>query len=313
MPVASLLAILGTSCQNVNEALDFHSGNRKLTLLASVPQEKEGTRISLEKDPDRNLLTTHWQERDKVTFIFQQEDNLTEPIEVAVNGIGEDEKQAILNIEGPESINVHFTYTIYAFCSIPGSGVGVAGKEIVLDILPQQANHLQKITVPMMASATISEIIIASKSETKLQFTHLGAVEYVELKNGSDSELRVSNCHLYSTKEESEEWRYLPNNGKHYLYKPLTDEVEEIAGEQPNPIEENGDLVPIASGESHTFAVWHRPNSRNIPEFGISMQTEKEKIFSVNRKVAKDFPMVTGKAYRVRAEWKDNNLKISGE
>ncbi|WP_152570536.1 leucine-rich repeat domain-containing protein [Porphyromonas cangingivalis] len=309
--LALLLTIVATSCRNEREGFPSQEKNtRHLTLTASMPSDGDGLRVGVEKNPEGNTLITNWKSGDKITFIFKQGTQLTPPIEVLVTGMEGDGKFAKLNVEVPESIDVDKSYTVHAFCGIPDTGVRILNKEIVVDVLPLRENRLEGISVPVISKM---EITPESEPSLWLTFDHLGSIEYIDLKNASDRKLRVSNCHLYPTKEDAEEWRYLPKSGKHYLYKPMSDEVVESDGDKSNPIDEEGPAVTIAPGATHTFAVWHRPTGKSIPEFGISMKTDGGVILSDNRKVAKAFSMTPGKAYRVQAEWKRGVIKILGE
>ncbi|MDO4790576.1 MAG: hypothetical protein Q3998_06395 [Porphyromonas sp.] len=305
-----LLTTLSTGCQHEHEALLLQGYGRKLTLTASMPQDAGGVRVGLKKGAEGNTLIARWKAKDKVTFIFEQGALLTTPVEVAVSGITQNGKQAKLKIEVPESIDIAKRYTIHAFCGVPGEGVRLLNKEIVVDLLPLRSNKLEDIVVPVISKKEIDSEV---PEEVYLRFEHLGSIEYVDLKNNSIMALRVENCHLYPIKGEAEEWRYLPRNGKHHLYKPMTDEVVEADGDRPDPLRESGSAVSVGPGATYTFAVWHRPTGKNIPEFGISIQTDKGIELSENKKTAKPFSMVPGKAYRVKAEWEDNSLRILGE
>ncbi|KGN71729.1 leucine-rich repeat domain-containing protein [Porphyromonas sp. COT-108 OH1349] len=308
-----LSALLLAGCQNERESLLPGQKERQLTFTASMPQDGISTRVALENDAVKNILSARWESGDKVTFVFEQGARLTEPVEVVVGSIGQEGKSAKLDIEVPEIIDTAEEYTIHAFCGVPGEGVSIRNKEILLDILPLRGDRLSDIAVPVLSKLKVEPEDMAASGEMLLPFAHLGSVEYVDLKNSSDAELKVLNCHLYGTDPGADEWRYLPGNGKHYLYKPMTDEVVSADGDKPNPLEAAGSGIGIAPGATHTFAVWHRPTGKNIPEFGISMQTEHGTKLSANKKRAKAFSMTAGKAYRVQAEWKENSLRILGD
>ncbi|WP_152567528.1 leucine-rich repeat domain-containing protein [Porphyromonas canoris] len=308
-----LSALLLAGCQNERESLLPGQKERQLTFTASMPQDGISTRVALENDAVKNILSARWESGDKVTFVFEQGARLTEPVEVVVGSIGQEGKSAKLDIEVPEIIDTAEEYTIHAFCGVPGEGVSIRNKEIFLDILPLRGDRLSDIAVPVLSKLKVEPEDMAASGEMLLPFAHLGSVEYVDLKNSSDAELKVFNCHLYGTDPGAGEWRYLPGNGKHYLYKPMTDEVVSADGDKPNPLEAAGSGIGIAPGATHTFAVWHRPTGKNIPEFGISMQTEHGTKLSANKKRAKAFSMTAGKAYRVQAEWKENSLRILGD
>ncbi|KGN91819.1 hypothetical protein HQ43_07010 [Porphyromonas canoris] len=303
------LTILSTSCRNDRAELVSQEKGRKLTLTASMPQNEAGMRVGLEKGADGNTLVARWKAGDKVAFIFEQTGTLTAPVEVTISSIEQDGKLARLSIEVPEIINVQQEYTIHAFCGIPGTGARVQDGEILVDILPLRENRLEDIVVPVIAE----EDVDPDETDIELDFSHLGSIEYVDLKNSSGEELRVSNCHLYPVKGDAEEWRYVPGNGKIHFYKVSAENVLSVDGTKPNPIKESGSAVSIAPGATHTFAVWHYPKKRNIPEFGISMQTDGGAVLSRNTRVAKPFAMTPGKAYRVRAEWKSGILKIEDD
>ncbi|WP_152566481.1 leucine-rich repeat domain-containing protein [Porphyromonas canoris] len=303
------LTILSTSCRNDRAELVSQEKGRKLTLTASMSQNEAGMRVGLEKGADGNTLAARWKAGDKVAFIFEQTGTLTAPVEVTISSIEQDGKLARLSIEVPEIINVQQEYTIHAFCGIPGTGARVQDGEILVDILPLRENRLEDMVVPVIAE----EDVDPDETDIELDFSHLGSIEYVDLKNSSGEELRVSNCHLYPVKGDAEEWRYVPGNGKIHFYKVSAENVLSVDGTKPNPIKEAGSAVSIAPGATHTFAVWHYPKKRNIPEFGISIKTDNGVQLSANRKIAKTFFMAPGKAYRVRAEWKDNRLTILGD
>ncbi|KGN94097.1 hypothetical protein HQ39_09305 [Porphyromonas sp. COT-108 OH2963] len=279
-----LLVLLATGCRNEREDLPTGKRSRQLTLTASMPQDGGGMRVELKKSADNSTLIAKWKSGDMVTFVFEQGDVLTDPVEAAIGRIENNGKRAKLHIEVPESIDTSEEYTIHAFCGVPGTGVSVERGEILLDILPLRANRLEDIAVPVIAKRDISP---EGEEEMALPFDYLGSIEYVDLKNGSSTTLRVNNCHLYAVDPAAEEWRYLPRNGKYHLYKPMTDEVMEADGDKPNPLEESGSAVSVAPGATHTFAVWHRPTGNSIPEFGISVQTDNGTQLSKNKKIAK--------------------------
>ncbi|MDO4789673.1 MAG: hypothetical protein Q3998_01775, partial [Porphyromonas sp.] len=201
-----LFALLGTGCRNEREDLLTGKRGSRLTLTALMPVEGGGMRVGLNKSADNSTLIAKWKSGDKVTFVFKQGDVLTDPVEVAIGRIENNGKRAKLNIEVPENIDTSEEYTIHAFCGVPGSGVIVENGVIFLDILPLRANRLEDIAVPVISKRDISP---EGEEEMALPFDYLGAIEYVDLKNGSSTTLRVNNCHLYAVDPAAEEWRYL--------------------------------------------------------------------------------------------------------
>lgn len=305
----TLILLAGlTACRNERDDLPLSErGSRTLRLSGLMPADPT-TRVALEEDSEHQVFRARWESGDKLTLIFEQGTQLTSPTEVPVGAIEADGKQAQAEIIVPASINVDEAYTVYAFCGT--RGVRVSDKEILMNISPIRALHLKDLSVPVMSKVKVEPS--STSGEVVMDFSHLGSIEYVDLKNSSDTDLKVQGCSLTPINGADEEWRYLPHEDIRYLYKPMSDEVIEATdngSEIEHPIEE----VIIAPGESHTFATWHRPNGNNIPEFTLNMRTNKGTITSTQKKTSKTFAMTPGKAYRVEAEWKDNRLEILGE
>lgn len=305
------LLLLGTACQNDRDVPQVEKGGRTLHLSAFMPEGGESTRVALEENLEDRVLKASWQPTDEVTFALEQGGEVTLLPSVLVGTIEAEGKQTRFDLEIPESIDIWSPYTLYAFCGMPGSGVRFIDNEIIVDLQPIRVNSLKDLSVPVIAKVLIEPS--ETSEEKDLRFTYLGSIEYVSLKNSSESDLGVFNCHLYSTNGDAEEWRYRAHEGSHYLYNPMTDVVYKADGWQADPIREAGEGVTIAPGGTHIFAVWHRPNGKNIPEFAISMQTDNGIVTSDNRKTSKTFAMSPGEAYRVQAEWKTNSLTILGE
>ena len=305
-----MLLIFATSCQNERGDLPlFEKGSRTLRLSVAMPEDAD-LRVALEEDTEHGLLRARWQSRDRLTLIFEQDSRLTPPVEQPVGAIGPDGKQATMDVVIPESIDIDEAYTLYAFCGVPGRGVVVVDNEILVDIVPIMANDLEEVSVPVMSKVTVEPA--STSGEMAMSFTHLGSIEYVDLKNSSDTNLKVSGCSLSPRNGSSEEWQYLPHDDKQYVYKPISDEVSEITDNDPKTMPTMKE-VSIAPSKSHTFVRWHRPNGKTIPEFILAMKTEDKLILSENKKTSKTFAMLPGKAYRVEAEWKNNRLEILGE
>lgn len=305
-----LVAVLATSCTNEIEAPQDITSGRTLILSAEMPDEA-GLRVGVEEDNDAKTLRASWKVGDKVTFVFRQGEEVTVPMEVTIGKVDAAGKGASMSIEVPDNINLDAAYTIHAFSGIPGTGVSVSGGDILVDILPIRADRLQDLVVPVIAEQRVNGK--SQSREVRLTFSYLGSIEYINLKNASDESLTVFNCHLQTANKGASEWRYVPGKAKHYSYNVRGERVVEMNGQKENPIDANGKGVTIPAGQTHTFAVWHRPNEENIPELKVSMRLKSSRVVSDNSKPAKNFSMAPGKAYRVQAEWKNNRLTIAGE
>lgn len=281
------------------QKIDFDE--RTVTVSAAMPSDNSSTRISLHESEGSLTLSPKWDADDVIKLIFVQDDIKVVGESAKVYNISEDGKQCSFNLTLPEDIEITKPFTLYTFADIPGFGVKIENGEILADISPIRMKTIDEMPVPVWSKTDISSFV---SDDINLTYKNLGAYEVIQVKNGSSSNLNLTECQLIPHSESSALWYYSESANIKPAFKPETGKITDY-----EYYSSEGSRIRIASGETETILSWYVPNGENIPELSLKLDDKT----SYKSKEGKDFGMQAGRAYYIYAVWDDYGLFMTDD
>jgi hypothetical protein len=300
--VSALLLLVG--CTNeviVNEQQTPEEG--KITLTASMPGESPETRVNLAPEVGTKNINITWRVGDQAKFFFKQNSTIVEAlVELTIDDIAMEGKEADFTVDIPEGINGQNPYTVYM---THGAESKLVEGQILINVTPSRLMPMADLhDVPVVGSVEVAGG--ASAGDIPLQ--HLGTLQCVTIQNSSAEELSFISPSIYLTDWDASQYFY----DKDYYYVPyynlISGEVENIEEEYSSPAETP---ITVAPNATVLLAQWIKPLP-GIPaskiRLEISVQPYGPEISSQNRKPARNSVMQTGRAYHLYALWDGSTL-----
>jgi len=292
----AVLALIVTSCDKTDDAIELNHDASLLTVIAAAPGSDDNnpataTRLSMTMDETKISVT--WKAGDKVQPYFVQGPTILKGTEITLTDedLSAHKKNATLAIAVPDYINTANPYTLYC---VHGSSSQIDGGKILVSFsytpfFPFSGGFgsvsPDTYYTPIAASAEIHP----GAPTAVLAFNYLGAMQIISFKNAAGAEVAYTEMELIQVNPDD-------LISKEVFYYGVSQGV--ISGS-------------IWSGDVRKFSRFVLLTGNTMPATRLKVKIDGMQKESINATSASVVPHQAGNAYCVYALWDGVNLQLT--
>ena len=309
----AVLALIVTSCDKTDDAIELSHDASLLTVIAAAPGSGDNnpataTRLSMTMDETKISVT--WKAGDKVQPYFVQGPTILKGTEITLTDedLSAHKKNATLAIVVPDYISTANPYTLYC---VHGSSSQIDGGKILVSFsytpfFPFSGGFgsvsPDTYYTPIAASAEIHP----GAPTAVLAFNYLGAMQIISFKNAAGAEVAYTEMELIQVNPADAAGFYAYKNGEGAPRYDLISKEVFYYGVSQGVISGS-----IWSDDVRKFSRFVLLTGNTMPATRLKVKIDGVQKESINATSASAVPHQAGNAYCVYALWNGVDLQLT--